>query len=436
MVSQASLVNDLQSIVGAEYARRPLDAAAGAIPQFAVDGMKAQVVASPGSYEEVAAVMRYAGDNDLAVIPWGWGSLMHLGNVPRRYDIALSITRLDKIVEYEPADLTVTCQAGISINDLWNALREAGQMTPFGPPWSEFPTIGGLLAANYAPHMREAYGTPRDFTIGMRVVTADGRITRAGGKVVKNVAGYDLCKLYIGSLGTLGVIVEATFKLVPAPGKWQTMALRLPSYKSGYSIAAEALARGLAMTRVTLHNQPGVHTSGEPRTIRQWDMVVVLPAGGQGAQRSRDEIGELANAKGGKAIDWDPYDTPWDDLPREADEGWPFSCRIFVLPDRVPALIATLEEEPILPKITASPTGGDVWVSWHDVGEDSSLVERLRKLAITLQGSLRVEECGTELKRRIDVFGDPPPAFELMRRVKQEFDPKGILSPGRFVGRL
>ncbi|MBF8286481.1 MAG: linked oxidase-like protein, partial [Dehalococcoidia bacterium] len=210
MAKQASVLTQMGSIVGREGALADVAA-------FAVDGLTPQAAVAPSSYEQVAAVMRYAHAEGLAVIPWGGGAHIHVGNVPARYDIALGLSRLNAVVEHEPADLTATVQAGMTLSELQGRLGGAGQLLPLDPPGGERATIGGILAANASGPWRHAFGSARDMTIGLRVVTAEGRITRAGGRVVKNVAGYDLCKLYIGSLGTLGVIVEATFKVASLP---------------------------------------------------------------------------------------------------------------------------------------------------------------------------------------------------------------------------
>src|SRR3990172_741034 len=198
MAKQASVLRHLESIVGAKGLLPPERPDA-----FAVDGLTPQAAVAPASYEQAAEVMRYAHAEGLAVIPWGGGTHIHVGNLPRRYDIALSLSRLNAVVEHEPADLTTTVQAGMTLSELQGRLGAAGQLLPLDPPGGERATIGGILATNASGPWRHAFGGARDMTIGLRVVTAEGRITRAGGRVVKNVAGYDLCKLYIGSLGTL-----------------------------------------------------------------------------------------------------------------------------------------------------------------------------------------------------------------------------------------
>ncbi len=423
MVEQATLVSDLQSIVGVEHAREPQAAS----PDATVDGMTPRAAVSPGSYEEVAAVMRYANDNGLAVIPLCSGGMFG-GNIPRGYDIALSVSRLNEIIEYEPADLTITCQAGATLGDLHVTLSKAGQMTPFGSNASES-CVGGLLARSRSHNLR--YGSPRDYTIGMRVITADGRITRAGGKVVKNVAGYDLCKLYIGSLGTLGVIVEATLKVVPQPQVERRVELVFTSGRGACDFAAELQRRGLSLWQVNLCRSMSFAGPGSAPLSLRIDLAGTAAA----VERSQQEVVTLALEAGAEQ---GRNDTPKATAthPEDGSQGISLACDVSVLPSDVPALIEALDSTAPGAWISASPLRGAVEFVWPGAGTDEMIVREVRTATSRFGGTLVVTACSTELKRRIDVFGDPPPSFELMRRIKQQFDPKGILSPGRFVGRL
>src|SRR5437867_4784160 len=240
VIAQATVLDDLRAIVGAKPAYLPDDS-----PTFAVDGMNPKAIVEPRTYEEVGAVMRYASQAGLATIASGGRTKPDIGNLPARYDLALSLSRLDQIIEYEPADLTVTCQAGISVPELQRRLRVHGQKVPLDERPGKQPSADGMLATNSNGPSRHAFGELRDFTIGMRVVTADGRTTRAGGKVVKNVAGYDLDKLYIGSLGTLAIVVEATFKVLPLPAREEALVARFDELR-------DAVACGAALARTAL----------------------------------------------------------------------------------------------------------------------------------------------------------------------------------------
>jgi glycolate oxidase FAD binding subunit len=212
---------------------------------FTVAGVRPGCLCAPATVDEVSAAVRAASAAGGAVIPWGGGTRMSLGFPPRSADLVLQTFRLSEIVEYEPADLTVTVQAGMPLADLQARLGAEGQMLALDPAAADRATIGGLIAANASGPLRLLYGTARDVVIGTRVVNADGIISKAGGRVVKNVAGYDLNKLYVGSLGTVGVIVELSFKLHPLPAN-EGMLL------AAFSSAAEAAAPIAALMRSPL----------------------------------------------------------------------------------------------------------------------------------------------------------------------------------------
>ena len=431
MVKQASLLSQLESIVGADGVRRSDELSA-----FAVDGLTPQAAVAPSSYEQVAEVMRYAHTEGLAVIPRGSGTHMHIGNVPSRYDIGLSLLRLDQVVEHEPADLTVTCQAGITLDRLQRHLGQHGQLVPLGPAWGEEATIGGVLAANASGPSRHAYGAPRDFTIGMKVVTADGRITKAGGRVVKNVAGYDLCKLYIGSLGTLGVIVEASFKLAPTAKVERTAVATFETPGQACAFAADLQHRRLSLRAVQLLNTTA---ASAVELAQQGLCALVLDLAGtpQAVERSRREIGDLARDAAADLHDVQNAAKAWENRTRlGTTENAYLLCKATALPTHLPALIESLETVDGSPHILALPTVGVLYASWPRLEDAEAAVDRLHTAVTTVDGSLVLERCPLDIKPRLDVFGDPPPSFDLMRRVKEQFDPKGILSPGRQVMRL
>ena len=431
MVKQASLLSQLESIVGADAVRRGDELSA-----FAVDGLSPQAAVAPSSYEQVAEVLRYAHADGLAVIPRGGGTHMHIGNVPRRYDIGLSLLRLDQLVEHEPADLTVTCQAGITLDRLQRHLGQHGQLVPLDSTWGEETTIGGILAANASGPSRHAYGAPRDFTIGLKVVTADGRITKAGGRVVKNVAGYDLCKLYIGSLGTLGVIVEASFKLAPTPKVERTAIATFETPGQACAFAADLQHRRLSLRAVQLLNATAASAAG---LAQQGLCALVLDLAGtpQAVERSRREIGDLAQDAAADLRDEESAVRAWESRmkPGSAEEAY-LLCKAVALPTHLPALIESLETVDGPPHILALPTVGVLYASWPRLEDAETAIGRLRTAVTAIDGSLVLERCPLDIKPRLDVFGDPPPSFDLMRRFKEQFDPKGILSPGRYLGNL
>src|SRR5258708_6536249 len=188
-----------------------------------IDVMSSVARVTPASREELAEALHAADSRGQAVAPVGAGTQLDLGMPPSRLDLVIETTRVNKVVEYEPADLTVTVEAGLRFADLQKQLAEQGQFLALDPPAAPGATIGGLIATNASGPLRFAYGTARDLVIGTRVANPDGTVTHAGGRVVKNVAGYDLNKLYIGSLGTLGIIVPLSLKLAPVPPATHTI---------------------------------------------------------------------------------------------------------------------------------------------------------------------------------------------------------------------
>jgi len=428
-MTQDTLVTELESIVGPDHAYAPEKD-----HHVDIDGITPPAIVNPGSYEEVAAVMRYADKEGLAVIPLGNGDFRWIGNIPRRYDIALGVSRLNAVVEYEPADLTITCQAGATLDELNGPLSHNGQMLPFGKVPADS-RIGRLLALR-GRRSNLAWGSARDFTIGLRIVTADGRIIRTGGKVVKNVAGYDLTKLFIGSMGTVGVIVEATFKLAPAPQAEAQIELEFTTIAGACAFASELRRRGLSLWHVKLDRSMSITEEG-PSPRGYVTLTIALAGTPAAVERSRREANELAPNNGGKlqVAQRPKREGP---LPSRSTAGDPMMCQASVLPTDVPRLIEEVDEVAPGAFLEGSPLDGSVSMTWlgAGAGADQGRVHRIRAVTRRLGGTLVVIGCDTELKRRIDVFGDPPPAFDLMRRVKQQFDPKGILGPGRFVGRL
>jgi glycolate oxidase FAD binding subunit len=198
---------------------------------YEVDGLRPAAVAQPGDADEVAAVLRLASTRGWAVVPRGGGTMIDLGNPPARLDLVLDLTGMNRLIEHRPRDLTVTVEAGMSVAALQEELAKHGQMLALDPPLAQRATVGGVLAANAWGPRRQRYGTARDLLIGSRAVLADGTRVRSGGKVVKNVAGYDLNKLFIGSTGTLAVLVEATFKLAPIPATFGMIVAAFPTLR-------------------------------------------------------------------------------------------------------------------------------------------------------------------------------------------------------------
>src|SRR5437016_5256298 len=244
---QDGLLERLRTIVGAPNVLTGVE-----LSPYVVEGRTPDAAVFPGSVEEVSAVIALVGEFGLPVIPWGGGTAASVGLPSARAGLVLGLRRLNRLVEHEPGDLTVTVEAGTTVGELQAALRGRGQWLSLDPADAERATIGGVLATNASGPRRHLYGTARDLLIGVTVVTAEGAIVRGGGKVVKNVAGYDLPKLFVGSYGTLGVIVEATFKLRPRPDDERLMCVGFDRLKDAGAAVRALMASDLIPSAVEL----------------------------------------------------------------------------------------------------------------------------------------------------------------------------------------
>ncbi len=188
-----------------------------ALAAYEVDELRPSAAVIPNSAAEVGEIIRLAAAQKLAIIPCAGRTKLSIGAPPTRYDVALDFSRMNRVLAYDPRDLTLGVEPGIKFAELAKILAAENQFLPLAPPYSERATIGGILAANVASPLRQFYGGPRDFVLGMEFVTGYGAQAKSGGRVVKNVTGYDLHKLLIGSLGTLAVITRVNFKTFPLP---------------------------------------------------------------------------------------------------------------------------------------------------------------------------------------------------------------------------
>ena len=386
--------------------------------EYAVDGIMPSVVVKPSSQAEVAEALGAARAAGAAVVPFGGGTQQGLGMPPVRYDVALDLRRVDGLVEHEPADLTVTVEAGMRLSALQRLLGERGQWLPLDPPASEEATIGGVLATNASGPARLSRGTARDLVIGMTVATAQGELVKSGGRVVKNVAGYDLAKLHVGALGTTGVIVQVSFKVSPLPVRTSTVGVR------GSLEALMGLSEAVQEARLALQGAVVSKSAGEPA----WTLGLQFAAGDAAVERSLRETRALASADGLTAEDASEAD--WRSLLPEYRESR-VVVRASVMPSDLSSVAQALSDAGA--DVSALAGVGIGYGAW--AGEvDSQRLRLLREVVESKHGALVLEKAPLETKRAIDVWGETRGDFGLMRRLKQELDPSGVLNPGRYVG--
>src|SRR5207248_10242411 len=363
---QDALLERLRAVLG------PANVLTGVeLSPYVVDGRTPEAAVFPGALEEVAAVIALCGQAEVPVVPWGGGTAASVGMPAARAGVVLGLRRLARLVEHEPGDLTVTVEAGVTIAELQVALGNRGQWLSLDPADAERATLGGVLAANAAGPRCHLYGTARDLLIGVTVVTADAAVVKGGGKVVKNVAGYDLPKLFIGSYGTLGVIVEATLKLRPVPDAERLVALRFAGLKDAAAAVRALLASDLIPNAVELLDPTA---------------AAALGAGEAG--------GALGLGTGAVLV------VGFDGLPEQVE----WQCAELVS-DREP----------------------------RELGPVAGVLGEWREMARAGGGRATLERAPLAVKSQVPVWDDPGAAGRVMQRIKAQLDPKRILNPGRFV---
>jgi glycolate oxidase FAD binding subunit len=392
---------------------------------LAIDGVAPRCRLTPDSADELAAALKAAADAGQAVAAVGGGTQLDLGMPPSRLDVVIETTRLDRVVEYEPADLTVTVEAGMRFGELQRRLGEQGQFLALDPPALPEATIGGLIATNASGPLRFAHGTARDLVIGTRVANPDGTLTRAGGRVVKNVAGYDLNKLYIGSLGTLAIIVELSFKLAPIPPASDTLVGDFDVPDAAAEVVRAVIHAPLSPLAIELVGSRRVvfRLGGYPRAV----------------ERQVRDLSKLIADHGGRVADTSAE--VWDELVRARVAA---RQRAVVVKATAPIslasrLVAILESRlrELEPLVWAHAGSGVAYAACsapRDAGALASARDDVQ--ALGTNASLVVERCPTALKGAIDVWGDPGPSLSLMRAIKARLDPNNTLNPGRYVGRI
>jgi len=415
--------------------------------EYAVDGKTPRIVVSPGTVGELSRILRLCHETWAAVIPWGGGTKISLGNIPRACDVVVRLDRFNRIVEHDDANLTATVEAGVRLADLQRTLGERRQFLAVDAPFPERSTIGGIVSTNTTGPRRLAYGGIRDLVIGIKAVLPTGEAIKGGGKVVKNVAGYDMCKLYVGSLGTVGIITEVTFKMAPLPEEEKTLIAWGPDSERAFQLVDLLLASKLLPSAVEVVNPAAANALcsplGIPGITDSYAVLVAAAGFRESVDRHIRDLRRMAAEAGlaAEVLEEDQHQRVWDAVRNFGYEGAILSVKVSVPIAAVPAAFALLREAAeALPdvRILSHAASGILLVTAtpadHALAEHYALrvQEEVRRLA----GHAVVLSAPLELKAHLDVWGRPPSGIQLMRRLKEQFDPKGILNPGRFIDRL
>lgn len=431
-MNEARIARDISRIVGDQNARRLSDTTTA----------HRSLEVAPRSAEEVTQVMRLASNEHLSVIPAGAATWIDAGNVLNGSDLILTTRRMTRVISHEPADLVATAEAGATLSEFQKHLAHAGQWLPIDPPddaENGRATLGGVVATGLGGTHSVGFGLPRSFVIGMRLVLADGRAIKAGGNVVKNVAGYDLCKLFTGSYGTLGLITELTFKLRPLPAESRTVVASgtLASLiTAGRKVASQFSP--VAIELISRRLAEGL----EVGTGRDLLLMVRFMGSPRSVVAQTAQALKVLREANNQCTTHDDDDALWRKL-----SAVPFRSEgelIWRVGLRPTDLISFLGDVTDLENDEASHAA----LRWHAGLGDGRLraiarapvyhretvrvLERLRQKTRSLGGNLVLESAPAEIKNEFDAWGDFGSVTGLMKRVKAQLDPNNMLSPGRF----
>lgn len=438
--------NELKGIVGDT----------GILPEeqvtaYTFDGYTPKVVVLPASVQEMQDVLQFAAKQGLSVMPAGAGTKLGIGNLPEKVDVLLSTTSLNSVVEYEPADLTVTVEAGIRLKDLQTELAKHRQYLAMNPPYADRCTIGGIVATNTSGSFRLRHGTARNQVLGLRVIRADGTVVKSGGKVVKNVAGYDLNKLYIGAFGTLGVITEVTLKLSPIPVRQAVLTADFQNVQDAVDTGLGIVGSQTLPMFVNLCINANLIQEGTEFFTNESKLTLVVGFGGDPETVSWQLTQGQGIVEQNGAIGVTVIEDESQQHLQEAVQEFPADNRnteiVTVKLNLKRTDIAGIASQIVDAdwarnvQIMALLGSGVLYftipvVSDTDLQTLADALTQLRQSVMAVQGNLIIEIAPPELKRRIDVWGSVEGTLRLMKQIKAKFDPEGLLNPGRFVSSI
>jgi glycolate oxidase FAD binding subunit len=392
---------------------------------ISIAGVTPKVVFVPETIADAASRIAESEKAGEAVAFVGGGTDLEIGSPPERLDLVIRTSKLDRIVEHAPSDQIVAVEAGMTLARLQEVVGAHGQRLAIDAPLPGRATIGGIVAANAFGPLRTRYGSVRDLIIGISIVRADGVLAHGGGKVVKNVAGFDLPKLMVGSLGTLGMIATATFRLHPLPEASETLLMKNRSAAAVRTLIAELRQSQLEAAAVVAIAEG----SG-------FDVAVRFEGFHAGVIAQRDRLSHLGgcdvlDAAGATRL-WQRHDA--------VRTGGPLKLKIAALPNA----IETVSHSVVAPLLGGLTNGGFVWYPTFGVGfitgstiddqRSAAAIESARVVLTTAGGSLTIEAAPAAVRQRVSMWGDAGGALVLMQATKQRFDPGRHLAPGRFVG--
>ena len=422
MTAQEALARSISSIVGADNITIE--------PELNVDGVRPKLIVRPLSAEEVAACMSVCSESGVAVVPAGRMAWLECGNPLKRAEVIMSLERMERIIDYSPPDLTATVEPGLALSEFNRVTAVERQWLPLDPPGFRSASLGAIAACNSSGTLRLGFGTPRDYVIGLRLIHADGTVSKSGGKVAKNVAGYDMNKLYVGSYGTLAIITELTLKLRPMPDLSSTIMItskyRGPLFQLAKRVLSSELQPASVVLTRRLFKSESSSSPDDALLIRFIDSKAAVEHQIERVSASIDDSYRAtvlseneAEAVWTEVADFDQhivrvrFSVPLSDVPAVFEK----------------AFLAHLE------CAAAADIGtGIIRLGFDsDEGSIAAQIKKLRGSAAAHKGSLVIEKAPAEIRRDADAWGDIGTTAGLMRSIKARFDPQTLLNPGKFL---
>jgi glycolate oxidase FAD binding subunit len=440
--SISRIAQTLESIVGADRICEPQpdtafgqQIAAALQPQATTAG---PVVVYPHTPEELSAVVSCAHHHHWPFLPCGAGSKLHWGGLTTATRLVISTTRMNRLIDHAVGDLTLTAEAGIRFADVQATLGQRQQHLGLDPDYPQAATLGGIVATANTGALRQRYGGVRDMLIGISIVRADGKRVKAGGRVVKNVAGYDLMKLFTGSYGTLGVIDQLTFRVYPQPAASQTVMLTGPVGAIA-TVTSALLKSALSPTAIELLSASlacHLEMSTEPALVVRFQSLEVS------VNQQANHLAQMAQPLGLSAISLSEAEEAalWKQL-RESIEPTSripaITCKIGIAASRAPlTLEALLAIAPSSGMGVVHAASGLGHLRFSDCSIDPGFILEMRTVCESQGGFLTILDAPTSWKDKLDIWGYPGNALDIMKALKHQFDPDELLSPGRFISGL
>ena len=418
----AALLDQLVARSGGGEARVGTDA-------DAIDGVRPLLVASPASGTAAAETLAWAVGEGLAVHVAGGGTKQAWGAPPASIGLLLTTARLGRVLEHRHGDLTATVEAGATLASVNMELAARGQRLPWDPPWPEQATIGGIVATNDSGPRRHDYGAPRAAIIGVSMARVDGQVAKAGGIVVKNVAGYDLSRLLTGSFGCLGVILTATFKLAPTPSASRTVEVTCGSLEAAAPVAAALANAPLTPTAIEVTSAPPRllirFESVETSVVQQAEEACAIVGGEGGAAAVLDGAAE--------AEAWRAHAAHWD--------GDATLVKLTTVPAELFPTIARVRARAAGAGVEVSVAGraalgvADLKLEGMEAAQ-ASLIAHVREQLAPDRGAAVIRRASASLRRAVDPWGPIGDSRTVMQAIKHQFDPAGLLNSGRGPGNL